>query len=223
MQAAPMPPPPQPPVLIPQALEMLKSDLKRSFGIDIETDSTIQPDEQVEKEARIEMLTAVTAFMQQAMPAAQLAPELVPMIGEFLLFTTRTFNAGRQLEATIEEMVDEARNAKPQPKTDPEAEKAKAEMELEKARLQMDGERMKMEAQAKQAQQQADIQATQAKGQADMDLEKAKFAADVQMQRERMAADIQIAREKAAEEARLKREVATYDAETRRMNAAKVE
>jgi hypothetical protein len=87
---------------IDQALALLKDERLRGFRIDIETDSTIQPDEDAEKQRRTEFVTAIGGLFQQAIPVVQQVPEMAPLVGEILLFTARGFRAGRQLEDEIE-------------------------------------------------------------------------------------------------------------------------
>jgi hypothetical protein len=89
-----------------EAFHILRDDKLRGFRIDIETDSTIQPDEDAEKQRRTEFVTAIGGLMQQAVPMVQVAPELAGLIKETLLFTARGFRAGRQLEDQIEQALD---------------------------------------------------------------------------------------------------------------------
>jgi hypothetical protein len=89
-----------------QAFALLKDERLRGFRIDIETDSTIQPDENAEKQRRTEFVQAVGALLQQAIPAVQVAPELAPLIGEMLTFTVRGFRAGRNLEDQVEQTME---------------------------------------------------------------------------------------------------------------------
>jgi hypothetical protein len=110
---------------IPEALQLLKDERQRGFRIEIETDSTIQIDEDREKQTRNEFLTAIGGFMQQALPVVQAAPETAPIISELMLFTVRTYSKGRALESAFEafaqQMGEMAKNAKMsagQPKPD---------------------------------------------------------------------------------------------------------
>jgi hypothetical protein len=128
------------------AIQLLRDERLRCFRIDIETDSTIQPDENAEKQRRTEFVTAIGGFMKEAVPLASAAPPLIPMIAETLLFTVRGFRAGRELEDTIEQaaasmqqMAAQAQQAGPPP--DPkvlidkqrfeEIDKPKADKEIE--------------------------------------------------------------------------------------------
>ena len=176
---------PQPPTLIPSAIALLRDEMQRSFAVDIETDSTVEPDEQVEQQARVEMMGAVSSFMAQAIPAAQASPELAPVLGEMLLFGIRSFKSGRQLEFSIEEIVDAARDAPPQQQQpDPAIEKAKVDAELKAKELEQNA-----------AETQAQIQLEQQKAQAEAQLKIAELQQELTIAREKMALDAEIKRE----------------------------
>lgn len=103
---------------IDEVIQLLRNDSIRGFRIDIETDSTIEPDEDAEKQRRMEFVQMVGGFMQQAGAIAQQTPMLVPVMVETLLFAARGFRAGRQLENTLEQVgaqLSQAATAPPQP------------------------------------------------------------------------------------------------------------
>jgi hypothetical protein len=85
-----------------KVMELLRNDRMRGFRIDIETDSTIQPDENAEKQRRMEFLGAVGPYMTQAVEAISKAPGLAPAMGEILMHVVRGFRTGRGMEETIE-------------------------------------------------------------------------------------------------------------------------
>ncbi|MGO8154430.1 hypothetical protein AB9F36_31865 [Rhizobium leguminosarum] len=125
-------PPPQPPQVPPEmqkmmeqptideVVQLLRNDSVRGFRIDIETDSTIEPDEDAEKQRRMEFVQMVGGFMQQAGAIAQQTPMLVPVMVETLLFAARGFRAGRQLENTLEQVGAQLSQSATAPKPPPE-------------------------------------------------------------------------------------------------------
>lgn len=125
----------------PDVMALLRNDMVRCFRIDIETDSTIEPNEQEEKQGAVEFVQMVGGFLEQAMPAVQAAPQLMPMLGEMLMFVTRKFRAGRSLEDVIEktmtEMSVQAMQPKPPP-PDPAMVKVQGELEADKQRMGME-------------------------------------------------------------------------------------
>jgi hypothetical protein len=163
---------PQDQQLIPQALALLKNEPAKNFRIEVTSDSMIYQDEQQEKQDRVEFLTAVSQFMQTALPVAQGSPELTPLLMEMLKFGVTAFKAGKQMEGLIDETADkfreQAKAAEGQPKPPtPEMQKLQMQAQMEQAKLQN-------QAQAKQAEMQMQIQMEQQKMQMQMELEKAK-------------------------------------------------
>jgi hypothetical protein len=145
-----------------EVVAFLRNDRARGFVIEIETDSTIQPNEDAEKQRRIEFVTAVGGLFQQAAPIVMQAPQLGPFMGEVLKFTAQGFRAGRALEGTIDQltqmlqaMADQAKQAQAQPpQPDP-----KAEAEQKAAETKLKG--VEAQTQAKVVGAQADIVKTQ--------------------------------------------------------------
>jgi hypothetical protein len=159
---------PQDQALIPQALELLKNEPAKNFRIEVTSDSMIYQDEQQEKQNRVEFLSAVSSFMQTALPVAQGVPELTPLLMEMLKFGVTAFKAGKGMEGLIDETADKFRQqakemeGQPKPPT-PEQQKMEMQMQIEQAKMQA--------AQAKAAQ---DMQLETQKMQMQMELEKAK-------------------------------------------------
>jgi hypothetical protein len=159
---------PQDQALIPQALALLKDEPAKNFRIEVTTDSMIYQDEQQEKQDRVEFLSAVSSFMQTALPVAQGAPELTPLLMEMLKFGVTAFKAGKGLEGLIDETADkfraQAQAAEGQPKPpSPEQQKMEMTMQIEQSKIA-----------AKQAEMQMQMQIDQQKMQMQMELEKAK-------------------------------------------------
>jgi hypothetical protein len=122
-----------------QVGQLLQDDAARNFRIDIETDSTIGEDEQLQKAERMEMLKAVATFLQQAIPAIQQNPQMGPLLGQMLMFTLRSFKAGRTLENVFEATMKQLEDAAKQPaKPDPEKVKADAVAQQVQAKAQAD-------------------------------------------------------------------------------------
>jgi len=130
--------------LLMQAIGLLRQDKLRGFRIDIETDSTVQGDQEAEKAARVEFLTASTKFIEESAKITMMVPEFAPLAAKMLMFGVRGFRVGRDLESALEDFCDKAEmDAKqkatqpPQPspeqiKADSEREKAMAEIERQK-------------------------------------------------------------------------------------------
>jgi len=152
---------PQDQQYIPQAIALLRDEAAKNFRIEVTTDSMIYQDEQQEKADRTAFLAAVGQFVSMALPTAQAAPEMTPMLLEMLKFGVTAFKAGKQLEGIIDQTTDDMKKqyeaTKGQPKPPP--------VEMQKAQ---------MDNQSKMQQLQMTAQLEQAKLQGQMELEKAK-------------------------------------------------
>lgn len=93
-------------VTIDQVMALFQEQKVRPYILEIETDSTIQPDEQAEKEARTEFVTALTGLLTQFAPLVAAMPAAAPFAGETLKFALAPFHAGRALEGAVEQFVE---------------------------------------------------------------------------------------------------------------------
>ena len=93
------------------ALQLLKGEgALRAYRVDVETDSTIAPDEQGERQAVTELLSGVSGFLSSTMPILQgvaaSAPQamgpMAEMIGGLLTQAVRRFRGGEEAEELIE-------------------------------------------------------------------------------------------------------------------------
>lgn len=168
------------------AFKLLKDEKLRGFRVEIETDSTIQPDEDAEKQRRTEFVTAIGTLFQQAIPVVQQVPEMAPLIGEMLTFTVRGFRAGRTLEDQIEQTMQKVQQRVTQqlnnPPPDPAMQKVKAQIEGDKAKLQLEGQKAQQDGQIKQQ-----------TAQADMQMQQAQFGLDKQLAQDQAQLDMWIA------------------------------
>jgi hypothetical protein len=137
------PPPPVPPQIQDQlnapswddVTALLQDRATRMFRIDIETDSTIQPNEQEEKQGRVEFTTAIVKLFAEGMPIIQSTPAAAPAFGELTMYLARGFRAGREMEETLEQLFDKLQQQPPQPppgkapplQANPQVEQAKAQ------------------------------------------------------------------------------------------------
>jgi len=121
-------------VTIEKLNQMLKDQRLRPFILDIETDSTIQPNEDAEKARRTEFMTALGGFINQAAPLVMQMPQAGPFMGEAIKFVADAFRAGRDLDGAIDDFAEQMSQMAQQPKgPSPEEVKAKADADaLEK-------------------------------------------------------------------------------------------
>jgi hypothetical protein len=152
--------------LIPQALALLKDKPLRNFRIEVAADSLVQLDEQQMKRDRAEFISALGAFLKEALPLGTQAPELVPMIGETMKFMVASFKGARSLEGAIDQGINKIVNRPPpQPQQNPEMMKMQAEQQLEQtkmqANMQLEQAKLQRETEIEQMRAQLDAQKLQ--------------------------------------------------------------
>jgi hypothetical protein len=168
----------QNPELVAAAIQLLKNEPIRNYNIDIETDSMVEIDQQKEKADRIEFLSASSSFLEKAVQAAQVAPEILPLVTQMMLFGIRGFKVGRELEGTFETFQQAAtekvaqQQANPQP--NPAQLEAQAKMQLEQAKAQAEAQKADMDAQIEKykadLKAQTDMQVAQMRAETDIKL-----------------------------------------------------
>ena len=139
--------------------QLLKSQKLRPFVLEVESDSTIAPDEEAEKASRMEFITAVGGFIQQASAMVAAQPQTAPFAAEMLKFTAGAFRAGRELSGAIDQFAEQLKAvaAQPQePPPDPAMMKVQADSQAMQAKFQMDMQ--KMEAELSMAQQKSGLE-----------------------------------------------------------------
>lgn len=119
--------------------------VSRNFRIEVDADSLVQIDEDAQKQDRVEFLTMVSQFLQQAVPAAEQTPEMAPLLLEMMKFGVSAFKAGKTLEgmldATLERMQKQIQQQAGQPKPPPvELQKVQAESQARMQEKQMDAQ-----------------------------------------------------------------------------------
>lgn len=156
-------------VTIDQVMELLNEQPLRPFILDIETDSTIAPDENAQKQRATEFITAVGGFLNQAITAVQAVPQTANLMADTLKYVASQFRAGRELDATIDEFADQMKQMASQPRPDPNAAAAEAQQQADAAKMQMEQQKLQMQVEAHQA----ELQMKQAITQADLEAKRA--------------------------------------------------
>lgn len=152
---------PQAAAVVQQGVALLRQDKARGFTIDIETDSTIQADEDAEKQRRTEFVQAVGTVLQQAGPMVMQVPALGPFVGEVLKFVAQGFRAGRPMEQAIDQLSGMLQSMGQQGgmpgQNNADQQKQQVQQQSEETKLQT----AQVRAQAEQFKAQAGIQQTQ--------------------------------------------------------------
>lgn len=146
-----------------QVVALLRNEKLRGFRVDIETDSTVQPDSSEEQKNRVELLTAVTQFVQGIGPAVQSGAVPMGLAKEMLTFGIRAFKVSPQLEDSLDAINDGNQNDKGQAQIQA-AQQQIAQM-MQQAQQQIAEQQQAAQAviqQAKDAKQQAEMESMRA-------------------------------------------------------------
>lgn len=153
-------------------MALLREQRLRPFVLDIETDSTIQPDEDAEKQRRAEFLTAMNGTMASLASLVTEMPGSAQFAGEVLKFALAPYRVGRELEQAVDDFIDQLGQSQQGQKEDPEAIKAKAEADKMKAET----EQSMTEFKAKMEETQTRLAADQQKAQTDIEAKQSESA-----------------------------------------------
>jgi hypothetical protein len=132
---------------------LLRNDALRSFRIDVETDSTVEPDENAAKLAFTEFTGAVAGLMTAAAGIVPSAPYTATLFAEILKQGARTFNVSRSMEDVIDKVFEQVEAAPPvQPEGPPPPDESAIQVEQLKSQTaqmqaQMEQQRTQMEGQ----------------------------------------------------------------------------
>lgn len=192
--------PPPPPDMGPtqeDVIELLRDDVTRRFRLDIETDSTILADDQLERKSRTEFLTAATQVVVAWAPIVKEMPAAVQLFGSLLLFGIRGFKVARDLETTVEKFIEQmeqqAAQSQGQPPPIPPVDQAKIQIakikaQSEQQRGAIDIQQARIAAAAEGQKAQLAVAAASQKAAADMQNTRAE-ADNTRMQHEANVAD----------------------------------
>jgi hypothetical protein len=147
-----------------QVLALLKNDLQRAYRIDIETNSTIEPDATEDKEMITEVMTAIGQVLNGVGPLV--AKGVLPFEAAQVMLLTiiRRFRFGTELEDTIKAM------KQPQPEQDGAAQAQAAQQQLQLQQKQAEAEISFQYKQEQMALQEKTMQAEMQAKQREMDL-----------------------------------------------------
>lgn len=147
---------------------LLRDDVARSFRVDVESDSTLEPDEMAEKQSRTEFTQAITMFMKEAAPVVTSSPATAKMLGDLLTFTVRGYKKADQLEQAIEQWSEEMQAQASRPKPDPAAQELEMKAKEGQQKIELEREKTAAKIQGDMAKTQAQIEGQQMKTQAEL-------------------------------------------------------
>lgn len=132
-------------VTVEKVFGLFKAERVRPFVLQIATDSTIQPDENAEKQARNEFGAAFAQATTALAPLVQTAPaESADFVGEMLKFMMAPYRAGRPMEQAIDDFTEQMKEKAKQPPP-PNPEQIKMEAEAKRLEVETAGKAAELE------------------------------------------------------------------------------
>jgi hypothetical protein len=207
---------------VPEAMQLIKSRQLIKHRLTVTVDAITEADDKEEKEGRVEFLTALGNFMQQASQATAEHPQLAGMMAHILLWGVRGFKVGRDIEGVLEQGIRAIAENPPEEKPDPAAEKAQVEMQKMQGEMQM----KQQEGQQKQQMAGVELQMKQQEFQQQLQFEQQKNAMELQAQQREydmklqfMQQEFQLKMAMMQQEGQIKAQVAAQDAEVKMQTA----
>ena len=175
---------------VPQAMELLSTAEGFEWRISISTDSMAQIDYAAEKADRTEFLTAMSGFIETALPLIQAMPEAKVMVVSMLKWGVAGFKKAQEIEGLLDKELDALmRPQEPEgpPPPSPEEIKAQAEAQAMQQQAQIDQQKAQQEMAAEQQKAMLDQQRIQLEMQADQQ----RNAMELQFEQQRNAMELQ--------------------------------
>jgi len=148
--------------------QVLRSDLMRSYRIDVESDSTIRGDLSRNQATMSAFLQGTAQYIQAMAPIVQIAPSAIPAVLEVYSAFSRQFKLGKQAEDALAKLIDDAGEPAQPQQPDPRIEAEKMKSDAEKFRAQADMQSTTMQMQRDKAKHEMDMNALAAKTNAKM-------------------------------------------------------
>ena len=120
-----------------EAVRDLLKDQKIGFAdFDIQTDSTIYPDEQAEKASRNEYMATFASAATALAPLVQTGAAGARLAGELMKFQLGPYRAGREVDAAVDEWIESVENQPPAEEGGEQAALVEAQNKLAEAEIQ---------------------------------------------------------------------------------------
>jgi len=168
-------------------LEMLNDDVQRAYRIDIESNSTVQPEATEDQKNIAEVMNALAQYMNGVAPLVVNGSLPFEAAQSMMLAISRRFRFGNEIEEHIMAM-------KPPEKEDPKAAeqaKAQADAQAKQAEMQAQAQMKQAEAQIRAQEKQIDLQAESAKFQSEKQAEMIAQDKDIAAKKEMLIMELQ--------------------------------
>ena len=136
-----------------QAIELLKNEQLSEYRINIEADSMAALDWAAERDAAVQFMQGLGAFISQVAPMAQQVPGAAPVLLSLLQWSVSKFRVSTQIEAVLDQAIGGLKQTMGQPKQpDPMQQAIVAEKQAGAAERAAKAKNTNMEALGKEAQ-----------------------------------------------------------------------
>ena len=174
-----------------QVLDLLQNDLQRAYRIDIETNSTVEPEAVEDQKNIAELMNALAQYLNGVGPLVAKGVMPMEVAQSMLLAITRRFRFGTDIEDYIKQM------KAPPPEDDGKASEALAEQQRQQVEQQMEMQKMQAENQMKMLELKAEMQLENVRLQAQHEAELARLEAQSAIDSAKVSAQKQIEQMKA--------------------------
>jgi len=169
---------------IPQVAQILRSDQRTKYKIDIQADSLTQADWALEKGQKQELVQTLGAMIGQTMQMVEQVPQMAMLAVQLIKFSVSGYRGASELEGWIDQQLDamakeaqqKVNNPQP-PQPSPEEQKAQGEMQ----KLQMEAQISQQEAQQSAQLEQQKMEFEQQRQQAELTHQQQMNAMELQM------------------------------------------
>lgn len=192
----------------PEVLALLKNDVLRTYRVDVETNSTIDPEATEDREQITEVMTAISGLLQGLAPLIQSGTMPWEAAKAMLLAIVRRFRFGPEIEEYLQQMQP------PKPPPDPNAPKPPDPVEAQKLQFEQQKAKVQAEADAAKFRHEQEVEVRR------MQADNAKMAQEERLERLRVASDERVAKYKADMERQTALDIANIEARTARTVAA---
>jgi len=135
------------------AVQLLKDEEMNEYRINIEADSMAAMDWAAERDAAVQFMQGLGAFISQVAPMAQSVPAAAPVLMSLLQWSVSKFRVSTQIESVLDQAISALKQqGVPEPKPDPMQDAEIAEKQAGAAQRMAKAKDTNMEATAKEAQ-----------------------------------------------------------------------
>ena len=135
------------------AVQLLKDEEMNEYRINIEADSMAALDWAAERDAAVQFMQGLGAFISQVAPMAQQVPQAAPVLMSLLQWSVSKFRVSTQIESVLDQAISALKQqGVPQPQPNPLQEAEVAEKQAGAAQRMAKAKDTNMDAMAKEAQ-----------------------------------------------------------------------